>query len=442
MDLLEMSNSREDSPDWLRAFQAPEHSVLTLSSDSEDSIKHSSLKDDTADVKKDAELDESTNIGRDDDQKNVSSKLSPKSELTKSMKKKTSRKRLQVEGTSTKRRKTTNFNKKTGKEDITKTEEELSENQIEVHACIQSLMNRSKASIWTLSSDSEADAISGSGVDKPYASNLNEKEMDDMKLSDNKDYVPEVAPERKSPTKKINADNTLTDEKKMEEKGDLVEVHQAERASEKHVQSCVRIFIIPVSSSMLPLVIPDRVQRSKVLVECEGGSIDLSGDVGAVGRVIVSGNPTGDREMLLDLKGTIYRTTIVPSMTFCVVCSSLFPSSHLYYMYLYVSVGPSEAKIEAITNDFIQLKPQSNVYDAETMVEGSLNGFSFDSEDEADKVPKGDKNEGAEEHTNEKAKAKSVRKSAALQKKGKATGGKQVRKRKPTASKKGGKAKK
>ncbi|GJS56538.1 vicilin-like seed storage protein [Tanacetum coccineum] len=38
-----------------------------------------------------------------------------------------------------------------------------------------------------------------------------------------------------------------------------------------------------------------------------------------------------------------------------------------------VSFGQSEAKIEAIMNDFIQLKAQSNVYEAETMVEAPTN---------------------------------------------------------------------
>lgn len=38
-------------------------------------------------------------------------------------------------------------------------------------------------------------------------------------------------------------------------------------------------------------------------MECEGDSIDLSGDVGAVGRIIVSDGPSGNHEMLLDLKG-------------------------------------------------------------------------------------------------------------------------------------------
>lgn len=404
--LVGMSNSREDSPDWLRAFQAPKHSVLTLSSDSEASQRNSPLNDDTAGVKRDSAFDESTLVESDEDQKKVSSKLSAKP-----INKKTPRKRLKVEGTSTKQRKTMDFNKRAGKDVTAKIEEESSEKQIEVH--------NPKASIWTLSSDSEPDANSGSGADKSHASNLAEKEMEhDMELFDDKNSVPKVAPKGKSPMKKKkNADHMPTVEKKMETKGDLVDVHEAERTSEKHVESCV-------SSNMTPLIISDKIQRSKVLVECEGGSIDLSGDVGAVGRVVVSGNPPGDREMLLDLKGTIYRTTIVPSRTFCVV-----------------SVGPSEAKIEAIMNDFIQLKPQSNVYDTETMVEGSLDGFSFGSEDETDKMPKGDKNEGAEEQTKEKPKAKSVRKTVGAQKKGKAASGKPVKKRKPQAAMKG-KAKK
>ncbi|KAF3325049.1 DNA-binding protein BIN4 [Carex littledalei] len=51
-----------------------------------------------------------------------------------------------------------------------------------------------------------------------------------------------------------------------------------------------------------------------------------------------------------------------------------------------VSVGQTEAKIEAIMNDFIQLEPQSNLFEAETMVEGTLDGFLFDSDEEGEKV--------------------------------------------------------
>jgi hypothetical protein len=69
-----------------------------------------------------------------------------------------------------------------------------------------------------------------------------------------------------------------------------------------------------------------------VLVECEGegeNALDLSGDVGAVGRFSVLKKPGGEGEnMFLDLKGVMYHATIVPSTTFMVV-----------------NLGPTEAKV-------------------------------------------------------------------------------------------------
>lgn len=41
----------------------------------------------------------------------------------------------------------------------------------------------------------------------------------------------------------------------------------------------------------------------QALVECEGESIDLSGDMGAVGRIIIPNIADGNHEMYLDLKG-------------------------------------------------------------------------------------------------------------------------------------------
>lgn len=41
----------------------------------------------------------------------------------------------------------------------------------------------------------------------------------------------------------------------------------------------------------------------QALVECEGDSIDLSGDMGSVGRIVISDSSSGNREMFLDLKG-------------------------------------------------------------------------------------------------------------------------------------------
>ncbi|CAA6672166.1 unnamed protein product [Spirodela intermedia] len=130
-------------------------------------------------------------------------------------------------------------------------------------------------------------------------------------------------------------------------------------------------------SSRLPLVISDKVHRSKALVECDDESIDLSGDVGAVGRIVISENSNDSHEMLLDLKGTIYKTAIVPSRTFCVV-----------------SFGQSEAKV-CYHDDFVQLKPHSSVFEAETVIEGVLDGFSFDMDDEGDRAPKSSAYQGA-----------------------------------------------
>jgi hypothetical protein len=41
-------------------------------------------------------------------------------------------------------------------------------------------------------------------------------------------------------------------------------------------------------------------------VECDGDSIDLSGDVGAVGRLVISNGPNGRDDLLLDLKGMLF----------------------------------------------------------------------------------------------------------------------------------------
>ncbi|XP_009361236.2 DNA-binding protein BIN4 [Pyrus x bretschneideri] len=226
------------------------------------------------------------------------------------------------------------------------------------------------------------------------------------KLKRNSPKQRKKAEDQKSPKKK-----KLEISKEGEGNSDDAEVAE-EEPSGKHIEP-------HVSTSRLPLVLSEKVQRSKALVECEGESIDLSGDMGAVGRVIISDSKSADPEMYLDLKGTIYKTTIVPSRTFCVV-----------------SFGQSEAKIEAIMNDFIQLKPQSNVDEAETMVEGTLDGFSFNSEDEGDKLPKAtpqqaDQNEDAEEQNKGVTKAKAKKASTVVRKRAKPAGGKPQSAKKP-----------
>ena len=76
----------------------------------------------------------------------------------------------------------------------------------------------------------------------------------------------------------------------------------------------------------VPLLI-DRLAKGKVLVELEGegDAVDLEGDVGAVGRLYMTGAPGGrpssaaaQPELRLDLKGVIYEARMV-ACTSCMV---------------------------------------------------------------------------------------------------------------------------
>ncbi|KAL2542393.1 DNA-binding protein BIN4 [Abeliophyllum distichum] len=408
-----MSDSREDSPDWLRSFQTPAQSAIPLSSGSESPLSDSPRRDEEDEInlcklfKKEDRL--VPQIKDNDEESLVSEPVKGKSpndnEKTKL--------------TPGRKRKSKDDGEKQGKASKRKISKKP------VHSLEQNHY------ILTLSSDSESsrDTIPIRTGDRQLSAHdegqctENKKDMDDIVLDDDGKSSINDASKVKSPKKLLRKEDAKPMKKKNTngiisgENGGNVDVVK-EDISEKCPGP-------QVSSSRLPLVLSEKVQRSKALIECEGDSIDLSGDVGAVGRLVISDVPSTNHEMLLDLKGTVYKTTIVPSRTFCVV-----------------SFGPSEAKIEAIMNDFIQLKPQSNVYEAETMVEGTLDGFSFDSEDEADNLLKAtaqaDQQETAEEQPMGRTKRKTEKTSGAVAKKGKAAGGKPPKKvkKKPQVSKK------
>ncbi|RVW60951.1 DNA-binding protein BIN4 [Vitis vinifera] len=345
---------------------APTRSALTLSSDSDSPPEDSPLRED-----KDAD--------------------SPFNETSKA---KSPRKRLKAEHPkSTKKQKVNNHKKKEGNEGRKKASvEKPSDGE----------PNAPNHSVWMLSSDSES-CPDNSSMREDYihheessvhkTTQFPDKEKDAVLSENGQESLLNEASKEKSPKKTGHDDGT-----------ELLE----EEASDKHTEP-------QVSSSGLPLVLSEKVHRSKALVECEGESIDLSGDMGAVGRIVILDTPSRNHEMFLDLKGQL---------------------------------GQSEAKVEAVMNDFIQLKPQSNVYEAETMVEemhlhsfpcdrfmyaGILEGFSFDSDDEADKMPKAstrqtDQNEGDEEQTNGKTKGKAEKASGVVRKKGKTAGAKPPKK--------------
>ncbi|KAK9097745.1 hypothetical protein Syun_024790 [Stephania yunnanensis] len=271
-----MTISREASPDWLRSFQAPGQSVLSLSSDSEHSPTNSPIKEDEDRSSSLTALKNAKSLKKAKDQDSILIDISEDSPVRRGTKSKST---------------------------VTRAKQKMA-----------------------------------------------------LKVKGSRNLI-----------------GRANNQRMKDGEGAVANEHVAEKQIDPHV------------SSSLPLVMSEKVLRSKVLVECEGDSIDLSGDLGAVGRVVISDAPSGNHEMLLDLKGTIYKTTIVPSRTFCVV-----------------SFGQAEAKVEAIMNDFIQLTPQSNVYEAETMLEGTLDGFSFDSEEEADKTYKPDAHQNDQKHEADK----------------------------------------
>ncbi|KAL3653770.1 hypothetical protein CASFOL_003451 [Castilleja foliolosa] len=418
-------SDREESPDWLRAFQPETQSTIELSSESELPSDHCPVSDDEDDInlsklfkkgaKQDSDIDGEEDVRESEaNKKPVKGKSPKKNGEVKRTPEKKKRKRKNEDDSEREGKRT-----KGKGTDRKNTPDKRGKPHDQNH------------SIWSLSSDSESsqnaqpvkkDKITMGEVfsDKEIVTE-NKKESDDtlpdqvgksLKTQGSKVKSAikklEKVEERTLKTKNINS--TINEEN--DTKDDVLK----EENVGKHPKP-------QGSSSKVPLFLSDKVQRSKALVECEGDSIDLSGDVGSVGRVVISDDPSKNHEMFLDLKGTIYKTTIVPSRTFCVV-----------------SFGQSEAKIEAIMNDYIQLKPVSNVYEAETMVEGTLDGYSFDSEDEADKaIPQADQHEDDEEQLDGKTKAKSGKPSGPARKKGKPAGGKPAKKvkKKPQVSKKG-----
>nr|ARS22481.1 LIG2 [Cardamine hirsuta] len=356
-----MSSSREESPDpdWLSSYEAPTTSLVSLSSLSKSSPDDSPYRE--------SEINSSLPVPDDSEDTVIVEKESAESVSRKTSKTKVVTKQVSIEQVFSRKKKADASLDLEGKHNGSK------------HKDAQ---QGGDDSVCLLSSDSE-----------PSSSSPVKQEMSVPIEKDAKEGEPSVkkASKEKSPNSKLKSARKTPKKENSEQEIMKNEDKDTDAIIAEEVTTDQKIKPSSGSSSRLPLVLSEKVNRTKVLVECEGDSIDLSGDMGAVGRVVVS-ETTGD--MYLDLKGTIYKSTIIPSRTFCVV-----------------NVSQSEAKIEAIMNDFIQLTPQSNVYEAETMVEGTLEGFSFESDDEANKNTKtgskpDDQSEGAKEVTNTKAKAK------------------------------------
>jgi len=103
--------------------------------------------------------------------------------------------------------------------------------------------------------------------------------------------------------------------------------------------------------SSLPLTVAPKLSDGLALLQSLDGGLDLSGDVGAVGRVKLD-----DGNLYLDIKGVVYRANAHPSNTMCVV-----------------TVGDDEAKITAVLDEAVMLTSERNLFASdEVMIHGEL----------------------------------------------------------------------
>ncbi|WZZ01126.1 hypothetical protein YC2023_073454 [Brassica napus] len=376
------SSSREGSPDWLRSFQAPTTSLLSLSSPDDSPPRES-------------EPISSLPVPDDGDAVTIVDKESAESLSKNDSKAKLVTNQVSIEQVFSRR-------KKKNADATVNLEEKENGSKVDGEEWSSKHKDAKEGDdyVWLVSSDSEPPSSEPTSQQVTMAT-----EKDEDFVIEAKEGEPAVkkAPKKKSPKKKANSGHQSPKKENSEQEILKTEDKDTDATVAEEVTKDKNVKPSSGSSSRLPLVLSEKVNRTKVLVECEGDSIDLSGDMGAVGRVVVSDTT---EDVYLDLKGTIYKSTIVPSRTFCIV-----------------NVGQSEAKIEAIMNDFIQLTPQSNVYEAETMMEGTLEGFSFESDDESNKNGKTaskpvDQSGGPAEVTNANGKAKAKGENVVKKKRG------------------------
>eukprot|EP00743_Colponemidia_sp_Colp-15_P006417 GILK01006906.1.p1 GENE.GILK01006906.1~~GILK01006906.1.p1 ORF type:complete len:234 (+),score=48.95 GILK01006906.1:36-704(+) len=140
--------------------------------------------------------------------------------------------------------------------------------------------------------------------------------------------------------------------------------------------------------STVPLVLPSSIKQT-LLFEVDDGELDLSGDIGAVGRMKVSSS-----EIIFDIKGRMYEGHNAP-------CNSL----------LLVNIGPTEAKIESVINEYFHFDFSTAMLDSESLLHGVVDGFDLQDDDDDNvfnsQTDQGETN-GAQKKTTKKAAKKTL----------------------------------
>uniref|UniRef100_A0A6T8NSN5 DNA-binding protein BIN4 n=1 Tax=Hemiselmis andersenii TaxID=464988 RepID=A0A6T8NSN5_HEMAN len=104
-------------------------------------------------------------------------------------------------------------------------------------------------------------------------------------------------------------------------------------------------------SRSVELMVPNvkKISRGTFILQCEDPTFDVEGDSGVIGTL-----KSSEAALQLDIKGQLFEGSIVP-------CNTM----------MLVDLGASECRVEAVMNDFVQLKPIANPHGDDVDVEDS-----------------------------------------------------------------------
>eukprot|EP01138_Halocafeteria_seosinensis_P010369 gb/GECG01010587.1/.p1 GENE.gb/GECG01010587.1/~~gb/GECG01010587.1/.p1 ORF type:complete len:444 (+),score=87.49 gb/GECG01010587.1/:1-1332(+) len=160
---------------------------------------------------------------------------------------------------------------------------------------------------------------------------------------------------QKKPKTKASSSSSSKRKKESKTTESASSEKQATETGEKRPREAVTASSKQLASSLPLTVAPGVAKKTRttmlVQVDCDKDLLDISGDVGSIGRM-----STTDKGIILDLQGHRYAGTIVPSLA-----------------HMVVGITPKEAKVESVTNDFVQLEHLQNVLEdmKGTMTEGA-----------------------------------------------------------------------
>lgn len=101
-----------------------------------------------------------------------------------------------------------------------------------------------------------------------------------------------------------------------------------------------------ILKSKMPLVTAPKLEDNLVLLQSADTALDLSGDIGAVGRVKMKNG-----SLFLDIKGVVYKGHTVPCNTACIV-----------------TIGDEDARVSAVLDEAVTLTVERNLFASDEVI--------------------------------------------------------------------------